>query len=297
MAKVGFLGAATLSVWQPWTLAFARRLHELGWIEGRTVTILYRWAEGRTDRYTEIAAEFARLKVDVIVAVGSAVPIVRRITPSTPIVFALATDPVRGGLVASLSRPGGNVTGFSNQGADLGAKRLELLREVHPRLRRLAILVNAGFPEQLVEMREAQDAARALGIQVVVAEVRRAEEIAPALEALRGRVDALYVVIDAVVATNHARISRLALAARLPTIYSERTYAVAGGLMSYGPHFPDLFRRAAEYVDKILRGAKPAELPVMQPTKFDLVINMVTAKALGLSIPQTLLTRADEIIE
>ena len=270
---------------------------DLGWIEGRTVTIEYRWAEGRPERYAEIAAEFVRLKVDVIVTVASAVPALRQATSVIPIVFALANDPVGGGLVASLSRPGGSVTGLSNQGVDLAGKRLELLREVRPDLRRLAILTNVGFSESVLEMREAEAGAYNLGIEVSKLEIRRAADIAPAFEALKRQADALYVVVDALVAANRTRIITFALAAHLPTIFNTGTYVEAGALMSYGPNFPDLYRRTADYVDRILRGAKPGDLPVEQPTKFDLVVNLTTAKALGLEIPPSLLARADEVIE
>jgi ABC-type uncharacterized transport system substrate-binding protein len=295
---IGFLGAATASVWRPWTAAFVHRLSELGWVEGRTVAIEYRWAEGRPERYAEIAADFVRLKVDVIVTVASAVPAVKQATSVIPIVFALAIDPVRGGLVASLARPGGNVTGISNQGYDLAGKRLELLREVRPDLRRVAILANVGFPESVLEMGEVEVAARTLGLEVAKLEIRRAEDIGPAFEANKRQTDALYVVVDALVAANRTRIITFSLAARLPAIFNTGAYVVeAGGLMSYGPNFLDLYRRTAEYVDRILRGTKPADLPIQQPTKFDLVINLTTAKALGLDVPPTLLARADEVIE
>ena len=281
-----------------WVAAFVQRLRELGWIEGRTVAIEYRWAEGRSERFAEIAAEFVRLKVDVIVTAGTAAVVAaKQATSVIPIVFAAAGDPVGTGLVASLARPGGNVTGLSIQATDLAGKRLELLREVVPGLRRLAIMANVGNPAAVLEMGEVQAAARTLGLEVVTLEIRRAEDIAPAFEALKGRADALYVVGDPLVNTNRVRINTLALAARLPTMYGSREYVEAGGLMSYGANFPDLFRRAADYVDKILRGAKPADIPVEQPTKFDLVINLTTAKALGLDVPPTLLARADEVIE
>jgi putative tryptophan/tyrosine transport system substrate-binding protein len=294
---IGFLGTGTSSVWNPWIGAFEQRLRGLGWSEGRTVAIEYRWGEGRPERFAEIAAEFVRLKVDVIVTGGSAVPALRRATSVIPIVFAIAGDPLGGGLVASLSRPGGNITGFSNQQSDLAGKRLGLFREILPNLRRLAILANAGHAEAVLEMDEVEAAARNFGIEVAKLEVRRAEDIAPAYETLQGEADALYVVVEGLVSTNRPRIITLALGARLPTIFNIREYAQAGGLMSYGPDFPDLFRRTADYVDRILRGAKPAELPVEQPTKFDFIINLTTAKALGLTIPQAMLLRADEVIE
>jgi putative ABC transport system substrate-binding protein len=298
LPSIGFLGPSTPSVSSHWAAAFARRLRELGWIEGRTVAIEYRWAEGRNERFAEIAAEFVRLKVDVILTTGTtSVQAAKQATSVIPIVFAIAGDPVGAGLVDSLARPGGNVTGLSNQSTDLAGKRLELLRDVLPGLRRLAIIANAGNPYTMLEMGEVRAAARVLGLDVATLEIRRAAEIVPAFQALKDRVDALYVVNDPLVNSNRARIHTLATAARLPTIDNNRDYVEVGGLMSYGPNFPDLFRRAAEYVDKILRGAKPADLPVEQPTKFDLVVNLVTAEALGLSVPPSLLARADEVIE
>jgi putative ABC transport system substrate-binding protein len=297
LPTIGFLGASTPANWSAWTAAFLQRLRELGWIEGRTVAIEYRWAEGRSERYTEIAAEFARLKVDVIVTVGSAVVATKQVTSVIPIVFAIAVDPLATGLVASLARPGGNVTGLSIQSTDLVGKRLELFREVLPGLRRLVIMANVDYPAAVLEMGEVQATVRKLGLEVEVLEIRRAEDIMPAFGALKSGAQALYVCPDALVNANHARINTLALGARLPTIYPDRTFLQSGGLMSYGPNNADLFRRAADYIDKILRGAKPGDLPVEQPTKFDLVINLTTAKALGLEIPPTLLARADEVIE
>jgi ABC-type uncharacterized transport system substrate-binding protein len=297
LPTIGFLGTATPSAWNQWTPAFVQRLRELGWIEGRTVAIEYRWAEGRDERYTEIAAELVRLKVDVIVTGGGALLVAKQATSVIPIVFALAADPVGSRFVASLARPGGNITGLSVQATDLAGKRLEFLREVIPGLRRLAILANVGYPAAELEMDEVQAAARTLGLEVATLEIRRADDIAPAFEALKGLAEALYVPADPLVNTNRIRINTLALGARLPTMFGFREYVEAGGLMSYGPNIPHLFRRAADYVDKILRGAKPGDLPVEQPTKFDLIINLTTAKALGIEIPATLLARADEVIE
>jgi len=296
LRTIGFLGADA-SAFSPWTAAFMARLRELGWIEGRTVAVEYRWSEGRIERYTEIVAEFVRLNVDVIVTGSHAVPAAKQATSVIPIVFVLALDPVGGGLVASLARPGGNVTGLSIQAADLANKRLELLREVVPRLRRLALMGNADFAEAVLEMGEVQVAARTLDLEVVPLEIRRAEDITLAFEALKAQADALYVAQDALIATNRTRILTLALSAQQPTIFGTRDFVQAGALMSYGPNFPDQFRRAAELVDKILRGVKPANLPVEQPTKFELVINLTTAKALGLTIPDKLLSLADEVIE
>ena len=297
-AIIGFLGDSTPLAESERAAAFARRLHDLGWIEGRTIAIEYRWADGRSDRLAEIAAEFARLKVDIIVAGGTpAVMAAKQAAPVVPIVFAAVGDPVGVGFVASLARPGGNVTGVSALTADLAGKRLDLLREVVPALQRLGILANAGNPLTVLELGELQAAARPLGLQLDTLEIRRPQDIASALDAVKGRADALYVCQDLVTRANRQRINTLALAARLPVMHGSREFIEAAGLMSYGPNFPDLYRRTADYVDKILRGAKPADLPVEQPTKFELVVNLTTAKALGIEIPATLLARADEVIE
>jgi putative ABC transport system substrate-binding protein len=298
LPTIGFIGPLASSAMSQWTAAFVQRMRELGWIEGRTVAIEYRWGEGRSERFPEIAAELVRLKVSVIVTGGTAAVIAaKQATSAIPIVFGSVADPVGTGLVASLARPGGNVTGLSNQSADLPGKRFELLREVVPGLRRLAIMANVSNPSNVLEMSEAQAAARTLGLDVIKLEIRRVEDIVPALESLKGDADTLYVVTDALVNTNRHRINTWALGARLPTMFAEKGYVEAGGLMSYGPNFPDLYRRAADYADKILRGAKPADLPVEQPTKFELVVNLQTAKALGLTIPEAFLLRADQVIE
>jgi putative ABC transport system substrate-binding protein len=295
---IGFLGPLSQSTQSEWTAAFVQRMHEHGWIEGDTIAIEYRWAEGRSDRFAEIAAEFVRLKVSIIVTAGTAAVItVKQATSVIPIVFGTAGDPVGTGLVASLARPGGNVTGLSNQSADLSGKRIELLREVVPGLRRLAIMANIGSSIGVLERDEVQAAAHALGLEVVKAEIQQAQDIPPAIETLKGRADALYVVTEPLVNTNRIQINALALAARLPTLHGQGAYVEAGGLMSYGANIPNLFRRAADYADKILRGAKPADLPVEQPTKFDLIISVKTAKALGLYLSPTLLARADQVIE
>jgi putative ABC transport system substrate-binding protein len=298
LKTIAFLGPNTLSAASDWVAALAQRLRELGWVEGRTITIEYRWAEGREERFTEIAAEFARLKVDIIVTSGTpAVMALKKATSVIPIVFATAGDPVGSGLVASLARPGGNVTGLATLANELAGKRLEILREIVPDLRRLAIMGNVGNPFTVLELGEIESAARTLDVGVVRLEIRRAQDLAPAFEALKSRADALYVCTDALANTNRIRINIAALGERLPTMHGSRDYVEAGGLISYGPNFPDMFRRTADYVDKILRGAKPGDLPVEQPTKFDLVVNLTTAKALRLEVPPTLLTRADEVIE
>jgi putative tryptophan/tyrosine transport system substrate-binding protein len=297
LATIGFLGANP-SIESSRVAAFVQRLRELGWIDGRNLAIEYRWAEGRNERYAEIAAEFVRLKVDVIVT--SATPqalAAKQATAAIPIVFMLASDPVGTGLVASLARPGGNVTGLANQISDTVGKKLELLREVVPSFRRLAIMANVGNPASVLEMHEAQATARTLGLEITTSEIGRAEDIAPAIEALRDRADALYVCPDPLMNTKRTRISILAVGVRMPTMHGFREFVEAGGLMSYGVNVPNQFRRAADFVDKILRGAKPADIPVEQPTKFDLIINLTAARALGLQIPPTLLARADEVIE
>ena len=296
LPTIGFVGSDASS-WRPWTAAFAARLLDLGWIEDRTIVIEHRWSAGRPERVAEIVAEFLRLKVDLIVTNDNAAPAVKQATSVIPIVFVLGNDPVGTGLVTSLARPGGNVTGLSVQTTDLAGKRLELLRDVVPQLRRVAIIANVGNPSPVRETSEVQAAAGALGLEVVLLEIRRAEDIAPAFATLKAQADALYVVQDALAVANTTRIMTFALTARLPTIFYSRDFLSAGGLLSYGASYPALFRRTADLVDKILRGTKPGDIPVEQPTKFDLTINLTTAKALGLEVPPTLLARADEVIE
>jgi ABC-type uncharacterized transport system substrate-binding protein len=245
LPTIGFLGVSTPSAFGQWVAAFVQRLRELGWIEGRTVAIEYRWAEGHSERYAEIAAELVQLKVNVIVTTGGAVLAAKQATTVIPIVFAVAADPVLSGMVTSLAQPGGNVTGLALQSPDVAGKRLELLREVIPGLRRLAILANIGYPPSLVEMNEAQAMARTLGLEVATLEIRRAEDIASAFDTLKGRADALYVCgSDPLVNANRVPINTLALVARLPTMHSIKFFVEAGGLMSYGARYPDLFRRA-----------------------------------------------------
>ncbi len=296
LPTIGILGADPL-LWNPWVGAFVDRLRELAWIENRTVTIEYRWDEGHAERTAEIAAEFVHRNVDLVVSNGTAVSTVKRIAPAIPIVFPLSPDPVGSGLVDSLAKPGGNVTGLTVQATDLAGKRLDLLREVVPRLQTLAILGDVGYPQAQLEIREAQRRAKALGVEVALLEIRRDEDIGPAFAEHRAGVDALYVVTTALVGANRTRIATLATGAHLPTIFGGRGYVQAGGLMSYGPSFSSLFRRAAEMVDKILRGTKPGDIPVEQPTKFELVVNLTTAQAIGLTVPATVLARADEVIE
>jgi len=297
LPTIGVLGTASALAWNRWTDAFVQRLRALGWIEGRTVAIEYRWADGRSERFAEIAAEFVRLNVDVVLTSGAAGFAVKQATSTIPIVAAILPDPVSSGLVASLARPGGNLTGLSIQLSDLVGKRLELLREIVPGLRRLAFLVDVDYPALLLELGELQALARTLTIDIAKLEIRRPEDLTPAFEALKGGADALYVSGGPLISANRFRINTLANVARLPTMHGERAYVEAGGLMSYGPNFSDLFRRAADYVDKILRGAKPADIPVEQPTKFDFVVNLKTVKTLGIDVPPAVLARADEVIE
>jgi len=293
---VGFLGATTPSVWSAFVAAFLQRLRELGWIDGSTVAIEYRWAQGRDELYAEFAAEFVRLKVDVIVTAGTDATIaLKKATSEIPIVFAAVGDPVGTGLIASLAHPSGNVTGLSNEQADLAGYRLELLHEVVPSVRRVALLGNIGSPLILLEMKAAEEAAPKLGLDVFRLGVRKTEDIESAIESVKDRADALYVCTDPLISTNRVRINILAVGEKLPTMNSFREYVQAGGLISYGPNFPDLFRRAGDFVDKILRGVKPADLPVEQPVKFDLMINTTTAKVLGLTIPEKILVRASEV--
>ena len=293
---IGFLGTTSYSVQGTSAAAFAQRLRELGWVEGRTVAIEYRWGEGSNEHISETVAEFVRLKVDVIVTGGNAVLAAKRATTTIPIVFGLAVDPVGTGMVASLSRPGGNVTGMSLQSTDLTGKRLGLCRELAPGLRSIAILANANYPAAMLEMGQAEASARILGIRVSRLEVRRVEDIAPAIAGFKGG-DFLYVCNDAFAGTNSVDINNAALAARLPTMHGLTSFLKTGGLICYGPSVLAMFRRAAEFVDKILRGARPADLPVEQASVFELGVNLKTAKALGITVPQSLLVRADEVIQ
>ena len=297
LPTVGILGSS-LAAFSYWLPALLQRLRELGWIENRTMAIEYRWTEGRNERYAQLAAELVRLNVDVIVPLGSpAIVAAKQATAVIPIVFPLASDPVGDGLVASLARPGGNITGLSNEQPDLAGKRLEILRELVRGLSRLGYIANVNNPTAMGNVREVQEAAAKLALQIMPLDVKRAEDIALAIETLKGRAQALYVVGDPLIADNQIRINTLALAARLPTMHGSRSYIASGGLMSYGPNYSDLFRRAGDYVDKILKGAKPADIPIELPTRIELVVNFETATAIGLTIPESFLVRADEVIE
>jgi putative ABC transport system substrate-binding protein len=295
---IGLLGASSASQQSQWTAAFVQRLRELGWIEGRNVAIEARWAEGSNERAAEFAAELIRRGPDVIVTSGTPIVLAaKRVTTTVPIVFATASDPVGSGLVESLSRPGGHVTGLSLQSQDLSGKRVELLRDLIPGLHRLAVMASVGSPAAMSEMGDVQAAGKTLGLDVAPFEIRRTEDFAATFQAMNGRAHALYVVSDPFFVSNRIRIHTLAMGVRLPTMHSFREFVEAGGLVCYGASLPHLWRRAGDYVDKILKGAKPADLPVEQPTKFDLVVNLITAQALGVTVPATLLARSDEMIE
>jgi putative ABC transport system substrate-binding protein len=298
LPTIGFIGGTTAVGTAAYIEAFVQRLRELGWMEGHNVAIEYRWAEGKDDRYKAIAAEFVALKVDLMLVTGNTAALfAKQATSVIPIVFTVAGDPIGTGLVASLARPGGNVTGLSNQLTDAAAKRLQLLREIVPNLRRVALMVNAASLLSALEIGEVNAAAAALGLETVAVEIRRTEDIAPALDGLKRRADALYVANDGLLATNRLRVATPAFTAQLPTMFASRDWVDVGGLISYGASFSARFRRSADLVDKILRGAKPADIPVEQPTKLDLAINLIAAKALGLTIPETLLATADEVIQ
>jgi putative tryptophan/tyrosine transport system substrate-binding protein len=298
LPTIGFMGASTPAGQSDMVAALVQRLRELGWIEGRTIAIEYRWAEGRDERYSEIAAEFVRLKVDVILTHGTQATLAaKRATSTIPIVATVVGDPVGSGLVTSLARPGGNVTGLSIVSPDMATKRLELLREVVPTLRRLAVLLHDENPVNVEETRQVQAAAAELGLESFPVAIRRAEDIAPEFEGLKERADAIYVAANPLILSNIVRINILAVGARLPTSYIAREYVQGGGLLAYGPSFVNIYRRAGDFFDKILRGTKPGDIPVEQPTKFDLIVNLTTAKVLGLKISPTFLARADEVIE
>jgi putative ABC transport system substrate-binding protein len=299
--RIGFLGGRTPSDTSPLLDAFRQGLRELGWVEGQNIVIDYRYAEGRFDRLPELAAELVRLKVDIIVAAGGTptAAAAKNATGTIPIVMIAVRDPVGTGLIASLARPGGNVTGLSDSaGLEIFGKQLEQLKEAVPKVRRVAILSNPANLYHPLAIRELNAAARSLGVQLQLLEARGPNEFDGAFAAMaKERVGALLVLPDAMFNLHRTRLADLAARSRLPAAYGWREYVEAGGLMSYGPSLRDLYRRSATFVDKILKGAKPGDLPVEQPTKFELVINLKTAKALGLTIPQSLLQRADELIQ
>jgi putative ABC transport system substrate-binding protein len=279
--------------------AFRNSLRDLGYIEGQNLFIDYRSADGRAERFPEMATELLYSNVDLIVTRGTPASLaVKNAAPTIPVVMAAVAEPLESGLVAGLARPGGNVTGLSSFAAVLDAKRVELLREAVPGIARIAAFMNMGNPVQLGEWKEIETAAQSMGIQPQLIDVRKVEDIGPAFDAAtREHADALVVGIDAIMQANSKHITDLAAKRRLPAIYASREFVETGGLLAYGVSYPDLYRRAAIYVDKILKGAKPADLPVEQPTKFELVINLKTAKLLGLTVPPTLLAQADDVIE
>jgi putative ABC transport system substrate-binding protein len=298
VATVGLLGSGTAAGQSAWTAAFVQRMRELGWVESRNLKMEYRWAEGHNERLAGLANELVRLNVDVILTHNTPPPIAaKQATSIIPIVFATAGDPVGSGIVESLARPGGNVTGLSSEVPDAAGKKLELLREVVPGLHRLATLADTNNPYATADVAKINQSARDLGIEVTSFEVRQSEELDSIFEQLKGRADALYILPVPLLFTNRVRINTLALSAKLPTLHGGREYIEAGGLMSYGPNWPSMWRHAADLVDKVLRGAKPADIPVEQPTEFDLIINRTTAKALGLTIPDKLLAIANDVID
>ncbi len=297
--RIGLLSPFSPTATALWHQAFRQGLRDLGWVEGKSIAIEYRYAEGRSDRLPGLAADLVRLKVDIIVAtVTTDAVAAKNATRAIPIVLASSGDPVADGLVESLARPGGNITGLSQMAPELAGKRLELLKEIVPKLSRVAVLWNPQGTTSPLSWRELQLPARKLGVQLHSLEVRSPNDFDKAFEdATRARAGALAVMPDPVFATNLKRIADLAAKSRLPSIFHLREFVDAGGLVAYGVDRSDMFRRAATYVDKILKGTKPADLPVEQPTKFELVINLKTAKALGLTIPQSILIRADHVIQ
>jgi putative ABC transport system substrate-binding protein len=298
--RVGYLSPFSPSdpIRQRLLEAFRQGLRELGYVDGQNIAIESRWAEAQYERYPTLVADLVSSKVDVIVATsGAATRAAQQASRTIPIVMLHVNDPVGSGLVASLARPGGNITGLTTMDPDLVGKQLQLLTEVVPKVSRVALLRHPDNPATAAQLREAEAAARVLGVRLQILEARNPQEIDRAFTALtRERAGALLIIADALFGNQRRQIAELAVKRRLPSIFSG-AYAEAGGLMSYGANFLDLERRAATFVDKILKGAKPADLPVAQPTKFDLVINMKTAKAIGLTIPQPLLQRADQIID
>jgi putative ABC transport system substrate-binding protein len=297
LPTVSVLGVATASAWESNIAVFTQRLNELGWMDARTLACEYRWAEGHSERFAELAAELVGLKVDVILTAGGAVPAAKQATTTIPIVFAVASDPVGTGLVTSLARPGGNVTGLSVQATDLAGKRVELLRELIPDPRRLVIMVNSEYAAAARESNEVRAAARSLGFETRTLEIRTTQDVGDGIRTLDLQADILYVCIDPLTDTEKIVIATSALSARIPTMGGFRESVHAGSQLFYGPNTESMFRRAAELVDKILRGTKPGDIPVEQATKFDLVVNVRTARALGLDVPVTVLARADEVIE
>ncbi len=299
IARIGYLIPSTPAAAAQNVEAFRQGLRELGYVEGKTFVLELRYGEARAERLPELARELVGLKVDVIVAAADvSVAAVKRETQTIPIVIPNSADPVGTGLVASLARPGGNVTGLSTISVELSAKRLELLREAVPRLSRVAFLWNPDVPGHTLQYKEVEAAARSLRLQLQGVEVRRSDDLQPAFSAVtKVRAEAFTMAWpNPVLFANRAQLATFAQGSRLPSMYGQKEFVDAGGLMSYGPHLPDLYRRAATFVDKILKGTKPADLPVEQPMKFDFVINLKTAKQIGLTIPPNVLARADRVI-
>jgi ABC-type uncharacterized transport system substrate-binding protein len=294
---VGFLVAGTQASHGAWVSTFTKRLSELGWTDGRKVRIEYRWAAGDSQQMSDFAGDLAQQKVDVIVTSASGVIAARKATSTIPIVFAAFGDPVAAGLAASLARPGGNVTGLTVQVADLSGKRLQLLREIIPAVRRLSVLLNPGVAGGGLEEAGIRSSAKSFGIEVDVIPIQPGDDFEKIIGGLAGRTDALYVFSEPFTNANKDRIVETSRVAKIPTIFGFREFVDAGGLLSYGPNFSDLFRRAADFTDKILRGDRPADIPIERPVKFDLVLNLKTARALGLNVPDTLLAQADQVIE
>ena len=297
--RIGMLETIAASLNAANLQAFRQELRALGYVEGQNLAIEYRSAEGQAERFLGLAEELVRLQVDLIVTRGTpATSAAKKATATVPIIMAASGDPIGVGLVPNLARPGGNVTGLSSITTELGGKRLELLREALPTFSHVALLWNPTNLAARNDWKEADAAARALGLMPVSLEVRKSEDFGPAFETARKRrADVMVVILDGLVQNHQRQIVDLARRHRLPDVYASREFAEAGGLLSYGVSYSDLYRRAAIYIDKIFKGAKPADLPVEQPTKFELVINLKTAKALGLTIPPSLLLRADHVIE
>jgi putative ABC transport system substrate-binding protein len=297
--RIGYLGNSSLALESDLVGAFRQGLRDLGYAEGQNILIEFRWAEGRYDRFPEFVAELVRLKVDVLLTAGTPGALAaKRATQTIPIVMAVSGDAVGTGLVRSLARPGGNITGLTRMTRDLDGKRLELLKEIVPKLSRVAILLNPANPISALGWKEALAPAEELHLKIEPVEVRAAEQFDAAFAAVaRQRPDALYIIADRFLLAHRAQVVDFAARRGIPAMYPYREFVDAGGFISYAPSSPDMFRRPAVYVDKILKGAKPADLPIEQPTKFELVINLKTAKALGLTIPQSVLIRADEVIQ
>jgi ABC-type uncharacterized transport system substrate-binding protein len=299
MPRIGYLSGASLSAIRERIEAFRQGLRELGYVEGKNIVIEYRWAEGKPDRLPDLAAELVRLKVDIIVSAGPAVtPHFKQATKTIPIIMAQDNDPVGNGFVASLARPGGNITGLATLARELSGKQQELLKEIIPKLSRVAVFGSSTEPGNSQTLKEIELAAEALKVKIQYLDIHGPEDIEPAFQAARkGRAGAVFVLVSTIFNSNRTQVVELAVKSQLPAIFYSAEYVELGGLMAYGPSYTDLYRRVATYVDKILKGAKPADLPVEQPMKFELVINLKTAKQIGLTIPPNVLARANKVIK